>query len=144
MLATLAHERPNPSPGLRVALVVLALAQIVVASPWLFGASIIPDQNVALEHLTRDGALGLVIATAALLVVWRPRYALAATVVGSMVFVAQFAAGLVDNQDRYVNAVFELTHLLVFAILALLALAATVARRDTPDDRRNARSLRSL
>ncbi len=144
VLAALDRERSDPSWALRGALVVLATIQIVVASPWLFGASLIPDQNVALAHLTRDGALGLVIATAALLVVWRPRYALAATLVGSMVFVAQFAAGFVDNQDRYVNGLFELTHLLVFAILALLAIAATAARRETPDAQRGPRPLRSL
>jgi hypothetical protein len=144
VLASLTRERSGSSLMLRGLLVVMATAQLVVASPWLFGASIVPDQHVAVAHLTRDGALGLIIASVALLVAWRPRYALAATLVGSMVFVTQFAAGLVDNQDRYVNAEFELTHLLVLAILALLAVVTSATRRDTPDGRRSARALHSL
>jgi hypothetical protein len=144
VLASLARERAGVSMTLRAVLVLMATAQVVVASPWLFGSSIVPDQHVAVAHLTRDGALGLIIATVALLVAWRPRYALAATLIGSMVLVTQFAAGLVDNQDRSVNAGFELTHLLVLAILALLAIMTSATRRDTPDGRRNARALHSL
>ena len=114
------------------------------AYPWLFGASLIPDHNVALAHLTRDGALGLVIATAGLLVAWRPRYAVAALLVGSIVFVAQFASSFVDNQDQYVSAAFELTHLLVFALLALLAFATAAERRGTPDSSRTPPTLHSV
>ncbi len=144
VLASLARARSSSSLVLRLGLVVLAVAQVVVASPWLFGASIVPDQHVAVAHLTRDGALGLIIAALALLVAWRPRYALSATLIGSIVFVTQFAAGFVDNQDRYVNPTFELTHLLVLAILALLAFATSAARRDTPNGRPRAGALRSL
>jgi hypothetical protein len=144
VLEMLRQKRPNVSVLLRVLLVLVAVAQLVVACPWLFGASLIPDQNVAVAHLTRDGALGLVIATAGLLVAWRPRYALVALLVGSMVFVAQFASSVVDNQQRYVSAAFELTHLLVLALLALLAFATAAERRDTPDSSRTPPTMHSV
>ncbi|HEY3672454.1 MAG TPA: hypothetical protein VGN51_16080, partial [Acidimicrobiia bacterium] len=69
---------PGPSPRLRVLLVVVAAAQLVLACPWLFGASLVPDHQVTAAHLTRDGALGLLIACVALVSAWRPRYAVGA------------------------------------------------------------------
>jgi uncharacterized membrane protein (UPF0136 family) len=128
VLATFARHQPSPSTALRVVLLLLATAQLVVASPWLFGSSLIPDRNVALAHLTRDGAFGIVIAAAGYLVAWRRRYALAAMLVGSLVFLAQFTTGLVDNRSRSVSTPFELVHLLVIGILALVAF--TSADRD--------------
>ena len=144
VLEMLRQKRTSVSVLLRVLLVLVAVAQLVVACPWLFGASLIPDHNVAVAHLTRDGAFGLVIATAGLLVAWRPRYGLVALLVGSMVFVAQFASGVVDRQDQSVSAAFELTHLLVFALLALLAFATAAKHRDTPDSSRTPPTLHSV
>jgi hypothetical protein len=144
VLDTLARRRSTGSTVVRGALVVLAVAQFTVACPWLFGASLVPDQHVALDHLTRDGALDLVVATAGLLVVWRSRYAIAAALVGAIVFAAQFATGLVDQHDRHVNAAFELTHLLAVGVLALVVVTAFTARRATPMARRVSHTLRSL
>ena len=60
--------------SLRVGLFAVAVAQLVLATPWLVGKSLLPDSHVAVSHLTRDGALGLVIAALGLITVWRPRY----------------------------------------------------------------------
>lgn len=121
-----------------------AVAQLIVAGPWLFGATLVPAHHVSMAHLTRDGALGLVIASLGLLVAWRPRYWLAATVVGSLVLTLQVVAGVVDDRDRYVSGVFELMHLLIVAIMMLIAFVSTSSRRGTPDARPDRNPLRPL
>ena len=131
--AALTRLRPfvaEPSMIVRVVLVTLAIAQIVVACPWLFGASLVPDHNVAISHLTRDGAFGLVAACAALLAAWRSRYVVPALLVGALVLLEQFSAGVVDQQSQSVSPTFELTHAITFVMLAVLAWAAASTRRN--------------
>lgn len=144
VLDALGGQRPRLSTVLRVALVTLASAQLIVALPWLFGASLIPDQDVAVAHLTRDGALGVIVAAAVFLVAWRPRHALVALLVGVIVFVIQFATGIHDDHGSDVTISFELTHLLVFAIVGLLAFATSSGRTGTPDAEPTRRRLHSL
>ncbi len=131
--AVLTRLRPfvaEPSMLVRVVLVTLAIAQIVVACPWLFGASLVPDHNVAIAHLTRDGVFGLVAASVALLAAWRSRYLVPALLVGALVLLAEFAAGVVDQQTQSVSPTFELTHAITFVMLAVLAWAAASTCRD--------------
>jgi len=135
---------PGLPPVLRGVVLGLATLQLVLACPWLFGASVVPDHNVAIAHLTRDGALGLVVACAAIVAAWRPRYLVSALLVGSVALVAQFASGLVDQQDRAVSAGFELTHTLSFAILALLAYASARLRLKPADPGGRPPTLHSL
>jgi hypothetical protein len=127
---------PGPSLRLRVLLVVVATAQLVLACPWLFGASLVPDHQVTAAHLTRDGALGLLVACVALVSAWRPRYAVGALLIGLVAIVAQFASGLVDQQEQAVSGVFELTHVLSLIIVVLLACACTTVRGHGSDGRR--------
>jgi hypothetical protein len=127
---------PGPSVTLRVVLVVAAAVQLVLACPWLFGASLVPDHQVTAAHLTRDGALGLLVACVALVSAWRPRYAIGSLLVGLVAIVAQFASGLVDRQDRAVSGAFELTHVLSLIIVVLLAFACTTMRGHGSDHRR--------
>lgn len=134
---------PGPSLRLRVMLVVVAVVQLVLACPWLFGASLVPDHQVTAAHLTRDGALGLLVACVALLSAWRPRYAVGALLIGLVAIVAQFASGLVDQQDRAVSGAFELTHVLSLVIVVLLAYACTTVRTHE-SDRRQPPTLHSL
>jgi len=134
----------GPAPALRWLLLVLAVAQVVVACPWLFGASIVPDHNVALAHLTRDGAFGLVAACCAFIAAWRPRHTVATLLVGTVVLLAQFSAGFVDQQKRSVNTAFEATHLLMFVILGVLAFAASSSRFHPHDDVPRPPTLHSL
>lgn len=146
--AVLTRLRPfvaEPSMVMRGVLVILAIAQIVVACPWLFGASLVPDHNVAIAHLTRDGAFGLVAASAALLAAWRSRYLVPALLVGALVLLAQFSAGVVDQQSQSVSPTFELTHAITFVMLAVLAWAAASIRRDhRGDESASSRRLHSL
>ena len=55
-----AHSPPEAAAPLRIGLAIIAGVQLALAGPWLLGHSIVPDAHVAVAHLTRDGALGLV------------------------------------------------------------------------------------
>jgi heme A synthase len=77
------------------------------------------------------------------MVAWRPRYALAGVLVGSIVVVLQAATGVVDDRSQYVNAPFELTHVLVFAIVVLVALTAGAGRYRPEQQPRHRPTLRS-
>jgi hypothetical protein len=121
-------DLPGPSVKLRVLVVVVAAVQLVLACPWLFGASLVPDHQVTTAHLTRDGALGLLIACIALVSAWRPRYAVGSLLIGLVAIAAQFASGLVDRQDQAVSGSFELTHVLSLVVVVLLACVCTTVR----------------
>ena len=140
----LGNAMHEPAPALRWLLLVLAIAQVVVACPWLFGANLIPDRNVALAHVTRNGAFGLVAACCAFIAAWRPRHTVATLLVGAVVLLAQFSAGFVDEQQRSVNTAFEATHLLMFVILGILAIAASSSRLHPHDDVPRPPTLHSL
>jgi hypothetical protein len=138
-------RRPPESPAsLRIGLAVVATIQLVLAVPWLFGHSLVPDAHVEVSHLTRDGALGLVIAGLGLVTAWRPRYVNSTTLIGLLVFAAQLVAGLVDHETDAVTGSFELIHLLVLVILAsMFGIAFGRARRATPRAERVSRVLRA-
>ena len=123
----------GPARPLRVGLVVIALTQLVFAIPWLVGRSFLPDAHVAVSHLTRDGALGLVIASLGLVTAWRPRYVHSTMIVGLLVFAMQLVAGLADQQTSSVSGSFEIVHLLlVIIVFGMFGVAANMARRATP------------
>jgi hypothetical protein len=118
---------------LRVGLFTIAIAQLVLAVPWLVGKSLLPDSHVAVSHLTRDGALGLMIAALGLVTVWRPRYVHSTRLIGLLVLGLQLVAGVADQQMSSVSASFEVVHfLVVIIVLGLFAAAADLARRATP------------
>jgi hypothetical protein len=128
-----AGPRTELATPLRVGLFTIAAAQLVLAIPWLVGRSLLPDSDVAVSHLTRDGALGLVIATLALVTVWRPRYVHSTRLIGLIVLGLQLITGVADQQMSSVSASFELVHfLVVIIVLGLFAAAADLARRATP------------
>lgn len=128
-----AGPRTELASPLRVGLFTIAVAQLVLAIPWLVGKSLLPESHVAVSHLTRDGALGLVIATLGLVTVWRPRYVHSTRLIGLIVLGLQLVTGVADQRTRSVSASFELVHfLVVIIVLGLFAAAADLARRATP------------
>lgn len=119
--------RPTRSRALRAALGVVSVIQLVLSIPWLLGANPwtallgrMPD-----SHLTRDGAIGVVTATAGLVTVWRTRYALAMLAIAAVGLVMQVLGGAVDAD---VGTSFEAVHV-VALIIAVLVLTIA-ARRD--------------
>lgn len=140
----MAYRRPETAAVLRIGLLAIALTQLVFAVPWLVGHSMLPDAHVAVAHLTRDGALGLVIAALGLVTAWRPRYVHGTMIIGLCVFATQIVAGVADQQTSSVSAAFEVVHLLlVIIVFGMFVVAADVARRATPSLEPRSRILRA-
>lgn len=129
VLTQLAPWTMGPHLALRIALALAALIQLAVALPWLVAADPAGLMDGATEaHLTRDGALGLAVAVAAGLTVWRPRYAIAASLVGFAIVTAQLITAIVDDHFQRVSLRAELAHGWTVVIVLMLALCARPRR----------------
>ena len=102
-----------------VAVAVVSIPMIVAINP--FGSTV---GAVSSEHLTRDGALGLIAATAGMLTAWRPRWAAAMTGCCAVVLGLQLVGGVHDAHDDGVTIRFEAIHVAVLAIAVLVAFGA--------------------
>ena len=130
---SLATQRAEPASALRVGLLTIAVVQLVLAIPWALGKSLLPDSHVAVAHLTRDGALGLIVASLGIVTAWRPRYVHSTRLIGIVVLGLQLVTGIADQQMSSVTSSFEFVHfLVVIIVLGLFAIAADIARRSTP------------
>jgi hypothetical protein len=134
ILAALAAHRPPHKPVLRIALGVIAAVQCAIAVPWLFGVNPLGfmADHVASEHLTRDGAIGVVVGVAGLTTALVTRHGLAMLVMGAAAIGMQLLSFAIDEDHDRVHPLFELSHLLVPVILALIAVFAL--RRPSPVD----------
>ncbi len=111
------------------ALMAAAIVQIVLAVPWLVGADpsgLLGDAYPS--HLTRDGALGLVIGAVAVVVARRPHHALAAFVAGASVLAVQLSTGIIDGHFHRVLLWVEITHAPTVVIVVLLAMVSRPER----------------
>jgi hypothetical protein len=133
-LATIATTRGPRSPVLRSALGIVAGVQCLFALPWLFGFSPFDrlGNHVAPSHLTRDGALGVILGVAGMTSAFRPRHALAMLVTAGAGIAMQGLSYLFDQNTSRVGPRFELVHLLVPIIVAMIAVL--VYRRPAPID----------
>lgn len=121
LIDRLSHALPQPPPLLRSIVAALATAQLLLVLPWLIAEDpfgLLGDSNGS--HLTRDGALGLAVAVAALLTAWRPRYALPSFILASAALIAQTITGLVEHAD--IAGVNEFIHLPSVALACLTGL----------------------
>lgn len=124
LLRRLDGALPAPSRVLLACLAVLGVIQLVLVVPWLVGADPFGLLgSSATDHLTRDGALGLVVAIAALLTAWRPRWAVPCFVIASLALIAQTVAGVIDDSITDSGAA-EFIHLPSIVITVLIGLAA--------------------
>jgi len=101
LLGRLEHDLPRPSRWLTVSLGTLSAVHMVVILPWLFGAD--PLNALATEvegHVTRDGALSLVTASAGLITAAIPRWAGPGLAIAAVALAAQFVAGLFDSEGH--------------------------------------------
>lgn len=144
-LCAVVTRRTRPSTTLRTILWTISVTQLVLAIPWLVGKSLLPDSHVSVSHLTRDGALGIVIAALGLVTVWRPRYVHGTRLIGIVVLGLQLVAGIADQQMSSISASFEVVHfLVVIIVLGLFAVAADLARRATPSAKPRPRALHAI
>ena len=125
-----------------IGLFAVAVVQLVFAMPWLVGKSLLPDHHVAVAHLTRDGALGLMVAALAIVTIWRPRYVHSTKLIALVVLALQIGSALADREMMTLNTTFELVHLLVIIIvIGLYVTAADLNRRATPHAMPRSRTL---
>lgn len=96
---------PRPPLWFRVMVAVLALAQTVVVIPWFVGSD--PWgllEGSGADHLTRDGAIGLVVSVAAVLAAWRPHWAMPSFAVASIAVIAQTVATVAEDSSDGLGA----------------------------------------
>jgi hypothetical protein len=147
VLALLAGQRPARSARLRQLLGAVALAQCVVALPWLFGANpfgFLASSGVAPAHLTRDGAIGFVIGVAGCTTALRPRHAIAMLVTAGAAVGMQVIGFAIDERNEHVHPMFETAHLLVPVVLVLIATIGLRRDRPVAPPVRSGRHLRAL
>lgn len=134
VLATLARHRPTQRPRLRIVLGVIAALQCALALPWLFDVNPVAflGNDVDSSHLTRDGAIGVIVGVAGLTTALRTRHALAMLVTGIAAIGMQVLSFAIDEHHERVHPLFELSHALVPVILVLIAVIAM--RRPAPID----------
>lgn len=119
----------GPPRWQRIVLLVAAIVQLGLAAPWLAGSDpsgLLGDAYPS--HLARDGALGLLIGAAAIVVARRPHHSLSALIAGVSILAIQLSTGLIDGHlDRVVLWV-ETTHVPTLVIVALLAVISRPER----------------
>lgn len=136
LLSQLGDALPGPNPVVRVLVAVLAVAQLAVVLPWLVDADPFGLLGGSTSsHLTRDGALGLVVAVAGLMAAWRPRWAVPCFLLGSAALVAQALAGLFDSASAGGGGT-ELVHVPSVILTCLIGLSGIRLTPLGPDARR--------
>ena len=140
-----AGRDPSEVPAaLRLGLAFLAASQFVMALPWLFGHSFVPDAHVTIAHLSRDGGLDIVIGGVGIVTAFRPRYVSSTLVIALLAFMTQLVAEIADREAHAVTGSFQLFHLLVVAIvITMFCVDVSVTRRATPQIRPTPLVLRS-
>ena len=126
---------PRPPLWFRVIVAVLALAQTVVVIPWFLGSD--PGgllEGSGADHLTRDGAIGLVVSVAAILAAWRPHWAMPSFAVASIAVIAQAVAAVVEESSDGLGAG-ELIHLPSVVLTCLIGLSGIRLRALGPSTR---------
>jgi hypothetical protein len=127
VLAAVRRRRPSRSATMRAVLGVAAVLQCILAIPWLFGANpfaFVDSMEVDPSHLTRDGAIGIIIGVAGLTTAIRPRHAFAMLVTASAAVGMQVLSFAIDEGHERVHPLFETSHVLAPVVLVLVAVLA--------------------
>lgn len=110
------------SPAVRFILLAASTAQLVIATPWLFGTSPLWKVSEATaSHLTRDGVIGVVFAIVGIGVAHRPSRAFLALPLAFLMLLVQIAFVVVDGRGLSVTSAFESVHILGVVIGVLIA-----------------------
>lgn len=116
VLAEIGRRRKRSRVG-RVALGALSLIQLTLALPWLFGSQGLWNTGEATtEHLTRDGALGVVFALAGIVVALDVARAFFALPLVFVVTCIQTFFGVFDHHHDNTFGAFEVVHVIGAAI----------------------------
>ncbi len=120
---TLSNLR-NPGGVRRAMLLIVSAIQIALALPWMFGATLLWGQHLDpdVSHLTRDGAIGLILGVIGIAVASKPRLAYFALTMCGLLAILQIAAFVSDRAEGHVHSNFEVIHLLS-AVVSVLVLS---------------------
>ena len=129
MVETVSHRLDilrQPGGLLRLFLLLVGGLQVLLALPWIFGATLLwsPSYDTTAAHLTRDGVIGLVLGLAGVAVAASPRLAYFALSVCGLLVPLQVIAFISDKVTSKVNPNFEAIHVLALVISALVVIAA--------------------
>jgi hypothetical protein len=147
VLASLAGHRPSRSVRLRAVLGVISVLQCLIALPWLFGENplrFLESSSVASAHLTRDGAIGMIVGVAGLTTALRTRHAVAMVVTAGAAVGMQLLSFAIDQSNEHVHPLFETSHLLTPVVLVLIAIVGTRRAHPVGAPARGRRHLRAL
>lgn len=116
----------QPGSLLRLTLLVIGGLQVLIALPWIFGATPLwgPRSDTSIAHLTRDGVIGLVLGLAGVAVSLAPRLAYFALSICGLLVSLQAVAFVTDRINSKVHPVFETIHVLAIVITVLVIIAA--------------------
>lgn len=116
---------PTPSMLITVVLAIVGVLQAVMTAPWLLAIDPLGllGPEVSAAHQVRDGAFGVIVATSALLTVWRPRWAQPAFVIATIALIIQGVAGVLDDSLTATGG-YETVHLLAIIAASLTGLTA--------------------
>lgn len=116
----------QPGGLLRLTLLVIGGFQVLIALPWIFGATPLwgPRSDTSIAHLTRDGVIGLVLGLAGVAVAITPRLAYFALSVCGLLVSLQAVAFVADRLNSTVHPIFETIHVLAVFITVLVVIAA--------------------
>lgn len=121
---------PRPPRWLLIVLIILGVAHFVVSIPWLVGSDPLGllGDTVPAVHAARDGAIGIVIAVAAIMAAVRPRWARPGFLIASTALIAQAVAGVVDSSivDTGPSEVIHLLSLLLALLIGVCVVSQTV------------------
>lgn len=130
VLAEIDRRRKRSLVG-RVVLGALSVTQFALALPWLFGSQGFWTTGEATsEHLTRDGALGVVFAVAGIVVALDVARAFFALPLVFVVMCIQTFFGVFDHHHENTFATFEIVHLIGAAIGVGIAVFVYPGRRS--------------
>lgn len=131
-LAAAQRRRPVRPPGVRALLCTASAVQLAVALPWLLGWNPFGAfaGHVTPAHLTRDGAIGVIVGVAGIGSALRPRHAVAMLFTAIAAVAMQAFGFAVDESANRVSVVYETLHLFVPMIIA--GIGTLAMRKDTP------------
>jgi hypothetical protein len=132
LLGDLDAALPRPPRALILALALLGLGQLAIVVPWLFETDpfgLLGQSSSG--HLARDGALGLAVASGALLTAWTPRWAVPCFVLSSIAVTAQAIASLAEEAQAHVGGT-EFIHVPSLILTCLTGLASIKLRALGP------------
>ena len=130
------HRTSSRTLLLRGLVLAVAAVQLALALPWLFGHNLVLGGHAAPEHLTRDGAFGVIASVAGAITAVRARASVPMLWVCVALSALQMVTGAVDDAGHHVNLHFESAHAVLLVLASLVAVLVVMQRPPAVSTRR--------